>query len=39
LHPAIHDEIIEIAVRLAIAAKIPEAQKYQVADKEQKETE
>jgi len=39
LHPAVHDEIIEIAVRLAIAAKIPEQQKYQVADKEQKETE
>lgn len=39
LHPAIHDEVIEIAVRLAIAAKIPELQKYQVADKEQKETE
>lgn len=39
LHPAVHDEIIEIAVRLAIAAKIPEMQKYQVADKEQKETE
>jgi hypothetical protein len=39
LHPAVHDEVIDIAVRLAIAAKIPEMQKYQVADKEQKETE
>lgn len=39
LNPAVHDEVIEIAVRLAIAAKIPEMQKYQVADKEQKETE
>ena len=39
LNPAIHDEIIEIAVRMAIAAKIPEMQKYQVADKEQRETE
>jgi hypothetical protein len=39
LHPAVHNEIIEIAVRLAIAAKIPEQQKYQIADKEQKETE
>jgi len=39
LHPAVHDEIVDIAVSLVIQASIPELQKYQIADKEKREDE
>ena len=39
LHPHVHQEIVELAVRKAVEASIPAIQKYQVTDKESKEQE
>ncbi|MCK4500915.1 hypothetical protein KAU11_10475 [Candidatus Babeliales bacterium] len=38
-HDSVHDEIVDIAVSLAIQNSIPEQQKYQIADKEKREDE
>lgn len=39
LHPHVHQEIVELALRKALEATIPAVQKYQVTDKESKEQE
>lgn len=39
LNPLVHDEIVDIAVRLYMSDKMPEQSKYQVAEKENREDE